>query len=181
MAAIEEVRHAGSKIRLEQLREDHRAVLLEATRNSRELHDPWVTAPTDDTAFDAYLQRSQGGDTIAFLAFADEELVGVINLNYIVRRNFQNAHLGYYANAALAGKGLMRAAMEAVIDHAFDELGLHRLEANIQPGNDASVGLVESCGFRYEGHAPHLIHIKGEWRDHDRYAITVEDRDAAGR
>ncbi|MDX1659538.1 MAG: GNAT family protein [Nitriliruptorales bacterium] len=163
-------------IRLEELSESHREVLLAATKNSQELHDPWVTAPTTGGGFDAYLRRAEGEDTVALLAFAGDELVGVINLNHIVRRNFQNAHLGYYANAARAGKGLMRLAMEAVVDYAFDELGLHRVEANIQPDNTASIKLVESVGFRHEGFAPRLIHIKGEWRDHERYAMTIEDR-----
>ncbi|MDX1658799.1 MAG: GNAT family protein [Nitriliruptorales bacterium] len=162
-------------IRLEELQEEHRELLLKVNTRSQDLHDPWVSAPTSDGGFDAYLRRAQSPDTVALLAFSDDDLVGVINLNHIVRRNFQNAHLGYYANADLAGQGLMKAAMEAVVTHAFEELDLHRLEANIQPDNTRSIRLVESVGFRHEGLARNLIHIKGGWRDHERYAITVED------
>lgn len=167
------------KVVLEQLRDDHRDVLLEANRASRDFHHPWVVAPTDAAGFAAYRKRAASDDTAAFLAFTvdDHQLVGAINLNHITRRNFLNAHLGYYANVALAGQGFMTAAMRAVVREAFGELGLHRLEANIQPGNEPSRRLVERCGFRHEGLARRLIHIGGQWQDHDRYALTAEDVD----
>ncbi|MFC0269092.1 GNAT family N-acetyltransferase [Kushneria aurantia] len=74
-----------------------------------------------------------------------------------------------------SGKGLMKRAMMLVISEAFERHQLHRLEANIQPGNLASIALVESLGFRLEGYSPRYLNIAGQWRDYHRYAITVED------
>jgi ribosomal-protein-alanine N-acetyltransferase len=61
-----------------------------------------------------------------------------------------------------------------VLRYAFGPMGLHRLEANIQPGNEASIGLVRGAGFRLEGFSPDFLHIDGAWRDHERWAVTTE-------
>jgi RimJ/RimL family protein N-acetyltransferase len=107
------------------------------------------------------------------------ELCGVINLSEIVRGSFESAYLGYYALAPHAGKGFMSAGLELVLDRAFGELGLHRLEANIQPKNQRSIELVRRAGFRCEGLSRRYLKIAGRWRDHERWAITLEDRDRA--
>jgi [ribosomal protein S5]-alanine N-acetyltransferase len=69
----------------------------------------------------------------------------------------------------------MREGLAAVLDLAFGEHGLHRVEANVQPGNGRSAQLGRSLGFRLEGHSPRYLLIGGEWRDHDRYALTAEE------
>jgi ribosomal-protein-alanine N-acetyltransferase len=69
----------------------------------------------------------------------------------------------------------MSAGVRLAVDHAFHHLGLHRLEANIQPDNQASIHLVKKLGFRKEGFSPRYLRINGDWRDHERWAITVED------
>jgi ribosomal-protein-alanine N-acetyltransferase len=74
----------------------------------------------------------------------------------------------------LVESGYMKEGMLQVIQHAFDELGLHRLEANIQPGNLASIGLARSTGFEYEGFSPRFLKIKGEWCDHERWAVLSD-------
>jgi ribosomal-protein-alanine N-acetyltransferase len=68
----------------------------------------------------------------------------------------------------------MTEALRLVVRYAFSGLGLHRLEANIQPGNAASIRLVQRCGFRNEGYSPHYLFIDGAWRGHERWAITRE-------
>ena len=150
---------------------------LAAARRSVDLHHPWTTAPDTDEAFDAYLERAAQPTESCRLVLADgAQLVGVYNLSQIARGGFQNAYLGYYAFTPLAGTGLMRAAMPLVFAHAFDELELHRLQANVQPDNVRSRKLLESTGWREEGFAPKYLFIDGDWRDHVLYAITVEDR-----
>ena len=103
------------------------------------------------------------------------QLIGCININEIVRGAFQSAFLGYYAFLPHNGKGLMKQALALVVSEAFHQLQLHRLEANIQPSNVASIALVKSLGFRLEGYSKRYLKIDGEWRDHERYAITAEE------
>lgn len=69
--------------------------------------------------------------------------------------------------------GLMTEALRAAVDFAFGELGLHRLEANIQPDNTASISLVRRLGFKQEGFSPSYLRINGEWRDHERWALLA--------
>ena len=102
----------------------------------------------------------------------------MFTISQIVRGAFQSAYLGYYAHERHARQGLMREAMEQVLDHAFGPLALHRLEANIQPGNAPSIALARGAGFRLEGFSPRYLLIGGQWRDHERYAITVDERAA---
>jgi [ribosomal protein S5]-alanine N-acetyltransferase len=164
-------------VRLRPPDESDREAFLAAARRSRELHHPWTPAPDTDEAYDRYLSRAaQPNQSCLLVVTDDERLAGVYNLSEIVRGAFQNAYLGYYAFAPLAGTGLMRAAMPLVFAHAFDELGLHRLQANVQPENARSRALLEATGWREEGYAPRYLFIDGAWRDHVLYAVTVEDR-----
>jgi ribosomal-protein-alanine N-acetyltransferase len=154
-----------------------RAAFLAAARASSELHRPWTNPPTTDAAFDAYLARAADDAMSSLLVVREEDgaLAGVYNLSEIVRSSFQNAYLGYYAFVPLAGTGAMRAAMPLVFAHAFDELGLHRLQANVQPGNERSRRLLEATGWREEGTAERYLLIDGVWRDHVMYAITADE------
>ena len=104
----------------------------------------------------------------------------MINLNEIVRGAFQSAYLGYYIGTPYAGQGYMMEALKLVIEYAFNELRLHRLEANIQPQNAASLALVKRCGFRKEGFSPRYLKIDGDWRDHERWAILVDSASRKG-
>ncbi|MBC8107364.1 MAG: GNAT family N-acetyltransferase [Anaerolineae bacterium] len=127
--------------------------------------------------FDAYLKRSRRDDHACFLIRRtdDDAIAGVININQIIRGFFHSGYLGYYGFRPLDGQGLMTDAMELVLRHAFTKMKLHRLEANIQPANSASIALVQRCGFRMEGRSPRYLKIAGRWRDHERWAITIED------
>jgi ribosomal-protein-alanine N-acetyltransferase len=100
----------------------------------------------------------------------------VVNISEIVRGCFQNAYLGYYAFEPLAGRGLMRAGLAKVIRHAFTKMKLHRLEANIQPGNKRSIRLVKALGFRREGISPRYLKVAGRWREHERWTILADSR-----
>ena len=102
-------------------------------------------------------------------------LAGVININEIVRGRFCSGYLGYYAFAPHNQRGYMTGGLRAVLLEAFRREGFHRLEANIQPENEASRRLVQRAGFRLEGYSPRYLKIAGRWRDHERWAITIED------
>ncbi len=157
--------------------------LLAAVQASVTLHDPWVTPPDSPEAFTTYLQRLAREDCDGRLVCWQQTgaLVGVINLNNIIRGAFQNAFLGYYAFAPFAGQGLMQEGLELMLTYAFRELQLHRVEANIQPGNHASLALVQRCGFTKEGFSRRYLQINGEWRDHERWALLVEEWETRGR
>ena len=100
-----------------------------------------------------------------------DELVGIVNITNVVLGLFRSAYVGYYAFAGFERQGLMREGMRAAIRHAFTTLKLHRLEANIQPENVASVAFAKSCGFTKEGYSPRYLKIGGRWRDHERWAV----------
>jgi ribosomal-protein-alanine N-acetyltransferase len=101
--------------------------------------------------------------------------VGVINVNEIVHGAFRSAYLGYYVFVPRAGQGYMSEGLALALRWAFRELRLHRLEANIQPGNEASRALVSRFGFRREGFSRRYLKVAGRWRDHERWALLVED------
>ena len=105
----------------------------------------------------------------------DGVLCGVVNLNVITYEALCSAYVSYFGVAGQVEKGYMKEAMLQVIRHAFDDLNLHRLEANIQPQNLASIALAQSVGFQYEGYSPNYLKINGKWCDHERWAILVDD------
>ncbi|MGR8007267.1 GNAT family N-acetyltransferase [Streptomyces hypolithicus] len=149
------------------------------TRESRSLHHPWLFPPDQPAAYTAYASRLVRDPAKAgFLVCerSDGSIAGFININNIVGGGFLCGALGYGAFAHAAGRGLMSEGLGLVVDHAFGPLGLHRLEANIQPANEASLALVRRAGFRREGFSPDFIHLDGAWRDHERWAVTTEMR-----
>jgi [ribosomal protein S5]-alanine N-acetyltransferase len=155
---------------------------LAAVRRSRTLHRAWVTPPRTVQEFNAYLRRVSSDAHCGFLLLRRDtgELVGVINVNNIIRGAFHSAFLGYYAFANGTGEGLMEEGMRGVLRIAFQRLKLHRLEANIQPGNQRSISLVKRCGFVREGFSRRYLKIAGRWRDHEHWAILAEDCAAQG-
>ena len=173
----------GARVALRVLERGDREAFLALARESRELHRPWTYPPERSDQFDDLFARSRRDDfacLVAVLAEHEREIAGVFTVSQIVRGAFQSAYLGYYAHQRHAGQGLMREAMEQVLDHAFGPLALHRLEANIQPGNQPSIALARGAGFRLEGFSPRYLLIGGQWRDHERYAITADERAEAG-
>jgi ribosomal-protein-alanine N-acetyltransferase len=149
---------------------------LAAVKRSRKLHHPWVSAPNTPRAFSNWLKRFESPVHIAYwVRTEDGHLAGMICISEIVRGNFQSGYLGYYAFAPHNGRGHMTLGLKAVVADAFRKRGFHRLEANIQPGNEASRRLVQRLGFRLEGFSPRYLKIGGRWRDHERWALTKED------
>ena len=107
--------------------------------------------------------------------------MGTINLSQIYRGAFQSAYLGYQIGAEFAQQGYMTEAIALILRYAFADLKLHRLEANIQPGNIPSIALVKRAGFVKEGFSRRYLKICRRWRDHERWAILAEDWAATKR
>jgi len=156
-----------------------RSDFLAAVRESRELHRPWVYPPSTPSAYDGWLREGEDGRRERWLVRMRESglFAGYLAANEIVYGSFQSAYLGYWATAPCAGRGLMREALVAALDHWFHRrrFRLHRLEANIQPRNEASRGLIRRLGFRLEGLSPRYLAVGGVWRDHERWALTAEE------
>ena len=148
---------------------------LDLVRASVRLHHPWMSLPATPKEFRAYIRRYQQSSDESLLIFlrSTGAITGVVNINSIIRGRFQCGSLGYAAFAPTAGQGYMAEGLGLVVRYAFEQLRLHRLEANIQPGNHASLKLIQRLGFRREGYSPELLFIDGAWRDHERWAITT--------
>lgn len=154
----------------------HEVDFLRAVRRSRDLHRGWVKPPGTRERFRAWVERARLPNYIPHLVVTPEgAVVGAANLSEIVRGAFRSAYLGYYAFVPHAGKGLLREGLSLVLRAAFTRYRLHRVEANVQPGNVRSRALVLGLGFRLEGFSPRYLKIAGHWRDHERFAMTVED------
>lgn len=147
---------------------------------SSEFHKNLAAPPCDETAFLQYLSRNDSETEECFLIIekSSGSIAGAINMSQIFLKGFCSAYLGYYLFDGFTGRGLMTSAIDGVLLLSFRELGLHRLEANIQPGNDGSIALVQRCGFQKEGYSRKYLFVAGDWRDHERWAIIKEDWEA---
>lgn len=132
--------------------------------------------PDGSAWFASTLEANATGRSEKLLVTRNEDgaPLGMFNINEIVRGLFQSAYLGYWIGEEHAGQGLMGEALRIGLAYAFGPLDLHRAEANIQPGNTASIALVRSAGFVQEGFSERYLKIGGAWRDHERWAITKE-------
>ena len=152
------------------------ADFLVAVQASRRLHRPWVAPADSAERVHAMVERLQGAAHAGFVLRRRDTgaLAGFVEVTNIVRGGFRSAYLGYYMFAGHERQGLMREGLALVARAAFTQLKLHRLEANIQPGNLASIALVKSCGFALEGFSPRYLKIGGRWRDHQRWALLAD-------
>jgi ribosomal-protein-alanine N-acetyltransferase len=152
--------------------------LIRGHRKSREHHHPWAAPFTDQAGFEVWFGRMLTGPHLGLVAREAQsgEVVGVVNLSQIMFTPFaRGAFLAYHGMVALAGCGLMTEAVRLAVAHAFGPLGLHRLEANIQPANTRSLALVRRLGFQCEGFSPRYLRLDGGWRDHERWALLADD------
>ena len=162
------------KIDIRPIAESDKRAFIAAVRASRRLHHPWVSAPSDARQFNRYRKKNDGITNFGFVVYLPStgQLVGVVNLTNVVYGLFRSGYLSYYAFTGFERRGYMRKGLLAVIKYSFTKLKLHRLEANIQPGNVASIGLIQKCGFVKEGFSPQYLKIGGRWQDHERWALV---------
>ena len=155
---------------------------------SRDFLTPWEPIwPSDDLTRSAFRRRlkryadDQRSDlSYAFLIFRshDNVMVGGLTLANIRRGVAQAGSLGYWTGEPFARRGLMAAAVGALVPFAYSSLRLHRLEAACIPTNAASIRLLERSGFVREGYAREYLCINGLWQDHLLYARLNGDRAA---
>ena len=165
-----------ARVTLRPVGRDDRAEFVGLARASVGLHRPWIFPPATDAEFATYLERFDGDTALGFVVClrSSGAIVGYVNISQILRASYQRGVLGYGAFLPHAGRGYMTEALGLALRHAFGGLGLHRLEADIQPANEASRTLVQRLGFRLEGLSPGFINIEGVWQDHERWAVTAE-------
>jgi ribosomal-protein-alanine N-acetyltransferase len=120
-------------------------------------------------------REARAGRALPFVITYDGELVGQITAASVVLGAFRSTAVGYWVTSEVAGQGVMPAALALLVDHCFQVVGLHRVEANIRPENAASRRVVEKLGFREEGLHKRYLFIDGAWHDHLMYAVTTED------
>ncbi|WP_233358813.1 GNAT family N-acetyltransferase [Thermomonospora amylolytica] len=174
MSAGERLR-TGRQVFIRRLTDDDRDEFIRRAAESREFHDPWVFLPTTPERFAAYRSRFDGTTAEGFLVCTldTHALAGFINVSNIIRGPYQRATLGYGAFLPHAGKGHLSEGLRLVIGYCFTTLGLHRLEADIQPANESSKTFVHRHGFRKEGYSPSFALVNGTWKDHERWALTA--------
>ncbi|WP_434619803.1 GNAT family N-acetyltransferase [Tabrizicola sp. M-4] len=123
--------------------------------------------------------RAEGQGTalpLMLIRREDQALLGAITLDNIRRGPSQSGTLGYWIGQRFARQGYMRETILAVVHHAFTIMDLSRIEAACLPENAASRGVLEKCGFKYEGVAQSYLQIAGRWRNHVLYAALRPDR-----
>lgn len=168
-------RRGGGRVHLRPLLPSDEQEFLRNVRASRRLHRPWSDPPATPEAFRELVTRASLSPLVV-RRNDDGAIVGYFGLGQIFYGHFRNAYLGYYAFGPFASQGYMREGLELVLRHTFGELRLHRVQASIQPENERSIAFVRAAGFRKEGLALRYLKIGGRWRDHEQWAITVEDR-----
>ncbi len=173
----------GERVLLRHPTARDRAEYVRLRERSETFLQPWEPYTPEgepyehEDTFSRLLDSADTGVSQRFLVRLIEsgEIVGQVSLNQIFRGPFQNCILGYWIGEAHARRGLMTEALRLALGHAFGPMGLHRCEANIIPENTASIRLVRGLGFRFEGLALRYLQIAGRWRDHEHWAMTVED------
>jgi len=139
--------------------------------------EPRVNVRSETERWESFFRTSDSEDRQRFVICRNEDslMVGYIGLNGIRHGVLQSCDLGYWIGKAFTRKGYMTEAVLLAIRHAFGYMKLHRVEANVQPHNLASIGVVKKAGMRFEGLALRLVQIDGKWCDHQRWAITSEE------
>ncbi|MFB4305866.1 GNAT family N-acetyltransferase [Actinomadura sp. GTD37] len=171
----------GTRVSLQAVSAGDGAEFIALARESTAMHRHLIRAPTTAAEFDAYLARFDGVAAIGYVVRVNGtgELAGLVNFNGITRRPKRCAALGFGGFAATSGHGYVGEAVLLGVRYAFEKLGLDRLEADVQPGNGASRGIVERAGFRPAGSTT-SIRIDGEWREHERW-VRLADSGGPGR
>ncbi|OKK16756.1 GCN5 family acetyltransferase [Streptomyces sp. CB00455] len=160
----------------------------EVNRRNRDWLRPWEATIPPPAPWGPAAQRptyrqmvrhlraeANAGRMLPFVIEYQGRLVGQLTVAGITWGSMCAAHVGYWVDREVAGRGVMPTAVALAVDHCFGKVGLHRIEVCIRPENLPSRRVVEKLGLREEGLRPRYLHIDGAWRDHLVYAVTVEE------
>ncbi len=151
--------------------------LARAYRDDREQSAPWEPA-RDDAFFTPEgqaavvarrLEARAAGTDVPWVIVVEDRIIGTITLNGIVRGPLLSGHVGYWVDSRFQGRGICSAALASVLQHAREELGLHRVQASVMPRNAPSQAVLHRAGFTLIGLAPSYLRIAGAWEDHLLY------------
>ncbi|WP_285577036.1 GNAT family N-acetyltransferase [Actinoallomurus iriomotensis] len=165
----------GARISLRPVAAEDGEEFVALARASVSMHRGLIFAPTVAEEFGEYLARFDGVNAIGFVVRvnATRRLAGLVNINQIERQTSDpRGSLGYGGFAATSGHGYVAEAVRLAVPYAFEELGLTRLDAYIQPANTPSRRVVEEAGFRPVASDRQIIRVDGESREHERWTLT---------
>lgn len=174
-------RWTTSRLLIRQLGPEDAGLARDYGLRACEFHAPWdPLRPHDFWELDvvasrlaAELQLATEGRMLAtYLSLRESpgRIIGRIALNNIIRGAQQGCTIGYALAPDAVGHGYMTEALNEIVRVAFDELALHRVEVDVVPRNERSIGVVRRCGFEQEGFSPRYLQINGKWEDHLRFA-----------
>ncbi len=119
--------------------------------------------------------EARRGTVLPFVIEVDGEYAGQLTVGNIQRGAVRSAWIGYWVDSGFSGQGVATGAVALGVDHCFGPVGLHRLDATVQPDNGGSQAVLRKLGFREEGLLKRYMDVNGRWRDHLLLAITVEE------
>lgn len=171
------------RVGLRPIRQRDRDAWVEVRAANVDWLGPWEATPPRPTAdrigFRAMVRAlkasARQGLVLPFILTYDDRLAGQVTVGGITWGSLCSAHIGYWVDSRIAGRGVMPTAVALAADHAFGVVGLHRLEINVRPENTASLRVVDKLGFRDEGIRRRFLHIAGDWRDHRTFALTADE------
>ncbi|MBW0259206.1 alanine acetyltransferase [Bacillus sp. F2HM] len=139
--------------------------------------DDFFTLPRQIERIQRSRQRIAQDESYMHGIFLNETdaLIGTISLSSVVRGPIEGAWLGYVLDQRQGGNGYMTEAIRLIIDYAFFELNLHRIETGVKPSNKGSIRVLEKTGFENEGLNRKKVKINGVWEDHYLFAIIHPD------
>ncbi|MGW9194285.1 GNAT family N-acetyltransferase [Micromonospora chersina] len=155
--------------------------LADVLRANREFLAPWepirsedyFTADGQHAVIEADLQQYEQGTKLPHVILDDSgRVIGRITLSGIVRGPFQSCAMGYWVSGSQNGRGFATRAVREIVRVAFEDLGLHRVQAETLLHNVRSQRVLERNGFVRFGMAPEYLHIAGRWQDHAMFQVV---------
>ena len=179
----------GTRVRIRPLQPSDAAALLDLHVRNRAAFAPFFprqsrfffTLDGQEREIERATLEWQNDEGYVFGIFVmdNDRLVGNVVLRNVARGAWQNATLGYWVDDAFRGRGYATEAVGLALTLAFGPIGLHRVQAGTLLGNEPSMQVLRKNGFRFEGVSEKYLQIDGRWADHNMFALTVEDWEAA--